>query len=249
VLTAFNAGTVVNAAQAAAQLAVNLTITDDLSGLAYVFVDALGPSGQFVSAFADADYPTTRFVGRLGMDFPPFAEPGSWTIVYVYGADAAGNFFGYESDALANLGNNSFTLNNPRGGDTTPPELISGEILTPELSLSTPPPGTEAGTPPFAGAAVRVTDTGTGGSPVAGVHEVALGFCGADTGCIYLSAETDRYGRTSVRLEPGLQLSEVAANQYVLASAYVSDWAGNYVELDAAQLSAIFPTTVINVTE
>lgn len=186
VLTAFSVSGSIDAARSGQAVTVNLQATDNLSGVYYYIIALESPSGRQVvqeglHAAASKTFSSQVVIGyprymniELGEHFSRWSEPGMWRVVSVDVRDLAGNARVYDEAALAALGPHQFSVTNTKA-DSVKPMLHVGSLDTPVLSLSTPPRGTAAGTPPLALATVDVSDAG---SPSAsGVDVVSAYFC------------------------------------------------------------------------
>lgn len=265
VLKAFGAGTAADARLAKAGIPIDLTLADDLSGVAYVYVEARGPSGQEIDVYKTFDFAARKAQASLGLMLPPESEPGAWQITYLYAYDLAGNDLSLGQSALDALGNTRFTVQNDVY-DVTPPRLLRGRILTPSFSSSKlargVPAGGELQSP---GVGIAVTDNGGPGS--AGVEWASMTFCMVDDwgGCYYptFSISSDNSsgmpGDGSVDLVLGAYgnygwYDRPDPGTYVLDSVRLTDFAGNtrdYYNKDFGgdtDFSKYFSSTTIVVT-
>lgn len=231
-LTAFNADNRVNLRKHGEEANVSWTLSDDLSGGYYIYAQLSGPSGQTTAISRSIYYSDTAWTdkGRFYLDHS--AEPGNWTVDRVYAYDMRGNFVEYDAAALAALGNNVIKVSN-KTYDVLPPALVSGEVLTPTVTLSKNPPGM-----PYTFGddfKVRITAGDTaGGAIVSGVRYAYLYFCiwdGAScTHGLSLSLDSGVWGdpqdvfTLGHRLTPGWQ-----TGVYALDSVQIYDNAGNWV--------------------
>lgn len=230
----------VNAQAAVPHVNVDVTMTDDLSGLQTYIISLTGPSGQSVQRVETLSTGQLKVDGRLsvgapGLDAPSFnayAEPGTWTVNSVFLFDANFNGKGYfTEDLVAMGGRTSFTVKNGKGHDITPPTLTKGTVETPKLSLSTPPAGTGAGTPPYASVKISTTDAGNG--VISGTHDAIVEFCLADQylNCIdtiELHGRVGNVGQDTSTFRVGGQLRDnQTPGLYQLLNVYVSDMAQN----------------------
>lgn len=258
VLTAFNAGTLLNLASPQPTFNVAIKGADDLSGIIYAGFQAKSPSGNYISGSLNLGYPSRALNGKAGLRESYFAsrllEPGTWTIDYAYVQDLAGNYSNYDAAQLAALGNTVFTVAS-KAYDLTPPVLVSGRVLTPSVSLSSFARGT-SDVPPFIGVSVKATDEGNTGR--AGVDYAFVEFCLADgSHCIYAYGETEVGGLAAATLSLGRPVSPAyddVPGDYFIDYAYVVDKAGNYQVLygprygGTTDFSTLFPTTKITLT-
>ncbi|MBK6864764.1 MAG: hypothetical protein IPG91_15065 [Ideonella sp.] len=254
VLTAFSAGTTLNISKAEAPFKIKVKATDDKSGVAGTYFYATGPSGQSINAYAYAGYPAKSVSVTGGFNSPNrMLEPGAWKFKYGYGYDLAGNYSLFDEATLDALGNTTFTVVNSSGYDLVKPLLVSGEVLTPTVSLAAIVPGT-TDMHRYVGAKVTASDAGN--TALAGVRSVDLNFCKvANPGkCIYLYGNVYANGQASVTLTTGHQLSaDSVTGTFELAYATIYDHANNYTQLTGSKFGGItdfgliFPTTSIKI--
>jgi hypothetical protein len=263
-LSAFDAGTSADARQVNGGVPIQLSLTDDLSGIAYVYVEAHGPSGQVADVQRTFDFATRKAQASLGLMVPASAEPGTWQVTYMYAYDLAGNDLSLGQSALDGLGNTRFVVSNDVY-DATPPRLVRGRILTPTVSASKLAKGVPEGGPlQSPGAAVAVTDSGGAGS--AGVRTASMNFCMSDEsgGCYYptfsimADNSSDMPGDASSELTLGAYgetyYDPLSAGAYALDSVQLVDFAGNsrtYTNKDFGgdtDFSKFFPGITIEVT-
>jgi len=111
---------------------VSFTATDDLSGVASVFVGFVSPSGQLTRGTrinAPADFTAALSVSGppvpLVINFPAFSEPGIWQVSFINVVDAAGNTIFLNTAAVAAMfpGAGNLTVTTP--SDTTAPNLTA----------------------------------------------------------------------------------------------------------------------------
>ncbi len=250
VVTAFDAPAVLDVTRADNPLHVKIEATDDRSGVASAIAYATGPSGQHVGAQLYVTLPAKKLTGALtGYDLTAFEAPGTYTFYALYVRDVAGNLTFLDQAQLANLGQSSFTVKNTRGFDAVAPTLLSGKILTPNVSLSSTVPGTDQ--PPFAGLSIVAGDSGN--TAVAGVTSASVMFCTLDeSNCISAWAnDAHAPGTPKVTLRLGTQLSGVAPGEYHLYDIWLHDRGNNYQWLRSSKFGGsvdfgtYFPTTTI----
>ena len=231
-LTQFTAGTTWSMNRGAVPLSVLVKGSDDLSGLSHILIQAVGPSGQGLAAYASFDYPVKTVSRRVSMSTPFFAgrllESGPWTIVKARLVDWAGNPRKVEGAALAALGNASFTVVNPGTFDNVAPTLTSAQLLTSSVSLSATAKGTTQA--PFIGLKLGVADSGA--SATAGIASVHAAFCLADESrCVDMMQSAPLGGNApSATITIGQQVSGVlghAPGEYLLYELNLVDHAGN----------------------
>ena len=231
VLTGFNASATLNLDKPAPTFKVAVKATDDLSGVTSLTFYAFGPrglSGQQVAVMTAPGYPMKGLSAAAGIANPNrMLEPGSWKFAWGYGYDAAGNYAYFDEAALEALGNTTFTVVNSGGHDSVAPTLVSGDLLTPSLSLSAVVPGTTVKLPY---AKIKVGAADTGNSTLAGVRQVIATFCKVDAPALCLNAGSATYvtGRAKATLYVGTELTAgTATGSYELMKVLVYDHADN----------------------
>jgi hypothetical protein len=124
-LTAFSfAPAAIDTTAGPANVAVNFSATDDLSGVSSFEVDFVSPSGGSTQHSVVNLNPAVSVTGSGTLTFPRFSEAGTWTVSVVYVGDAAGNTSILGPTILAQLGfatNLTVTSNT----DSTPPALTA----------------------------------------------------------------------------------------------------------------------------
>jgi hypothetical protein len=252
VLRAFQAGTSVDLGVSTSQLSVDLSISDDLSGLDSFSFYVRKPSGasEQMGMFGAG---AINFRERVPLPLSPFAEPGTWEITGITGQDRAGNHFYVDGLALATMGNVRFTVIN-KATDAKPPKLISGKVLTPTVSRSAPAPGTSL---PYNEARAQATVLDAGNRVISGIASSALVYCLADgSNCIYLgNFPRGAYGeaKRTIQVSSSVWPSD-AIGTYHLARVILTDNAGNErIYVDTAfggdtDFSALFSSLTIDVT-
>jgi hypothetical protein len=136
------APTTVNVVNPPAAMNVRLEISDDSSGMGWMSVSWVSPSGDQSLVKSDfSERPKkSGFVYLQSPLFTIFHEPGTWTINYVSICDRANNcafFSGTTLDAIAPPADREYTVVNNRAPDLVGPTADNdGVILTPTVSLS-----------------------------------------------------------------------------------------------------------------
>lgn len=254
VLTMFSASAAINLAKSAQPFRITLKGTDDMSGLKRVIFQATGPSGQIVTGSTEDAFPAVNYAASAGLAYVnQFLEPGTWTFTYAYGWDWAGIYFFVDAAGLAALGNTVFTVSNAAGYDVVPPDLTSGKLITPSVSLSS----VIAGTASDPAVGVKMTFSDGGSTAVAGVSSAGANFCqvaSPPTKCFTLSGSTSATGQATTTLTLWGQVS-VARGQvpgdYELYSVYINDRASNSTSLTSTlfggstDFKTMFPATII----
>lgn len=260
-LIAFNASTSVNAARAGTQLLVNLTVSDNLSGIRIINFNVKGPSGQWVSGNQYFYSPLLKnWKGKIAVTFTPYVEAGVWTVVSMQILDQAGNWEHIDTAQLSALGNNQFSVASNKL-DLVLPTLISGQIRTPVISLSSSPKGTDLN---YALVGVKLRSSDTGNTVVAGVKEVWANFCLPDeSACFSVYDVNNTQKLKNYSFYAGNSLCEegntdcigqsVPVGEYWLRGVSISDHAGNHTYLESTQFggatdfSTLFPSTSIDI--
>lgn len=87
-----------------ALVSVNFTATDDLSGVSYIELSFVSPSGT-VSHRASAKFePRQSIATSITVPFPRFSEPGRWLLGTLFLTDAAGNTVLLDAKGIADRG-------------------------------------------------------------------------------------------------------------------------------------------------
>ena len=204
-LLTLNGGTSTNVASATSEIYATFTATDDLSGVRWLYAEATGEQGNIVTFYSFLSASDRSASGMLTADFPTaYLPPGKYTFTNAVIGDLADNRTEYTRTTLDKLGRSSFNVKNPGGFDISPPQLRSGKLLTPTLSLSGHVPGTDE--LPFARAVVRVRDRGD--TAIAGILAASVQYCMPDrSNCIYLSGvPTSPQRDAPILLQVGTQL-------------------------------------------
>jgi hypothetical protein len=231
-LTALSfAPTTINTSGEAANVTVEFTATDDLSGVSSVCVGLLDPSLQGAREQCASFTPGTSVSGSVTISFPQFSPAGTWT-ARAYLSDAVGNYSGVLS--AADLAARGFptTLEVVSVSDVTPPDLTALSFTPMSINTSA------------TSADVTVDFTAT--DDLSGVSSVCVGFLdpslqGAREQCASLTPGTSVSGSVTI----GFPQFTPAGTW--TARAYLFDAVGNYSGiLSAANLAARgFPTTLI----
>jgi hypothetical protein len=104
-LTALSFAPAINTVSGPATVAVHFSVTDDLSGLTFLAITFVSPSGrQRQSAAASSFAPATSVSGVIDVLFPQFSEVGEWKMELVTLRDLAGNYSTLSTSALASAG-------------------------------------------------------------------------------------------------------------------------------------------------
>lgn len=201
-----------------ADVKLNYTATDDLSGVNYIELSFVSPSGTGRRG-GSAKFDAARSVSNsITVTFPPHCEPGQWTLTTVFLSDAAGNTLVLDADGVSGMGFRT-ALHVVSASDTTPPSL-TGLRFAPEAIDTSQTPAT-----------VKVDFTAT--DDLSGVNYVELSFLSPSGGF--------RQGG-SVKFDAAKSVSNSIAvtfprlsepGQWTLNVVFLSDAAGNTLVLDA----------------
>lgn len=222
-------------------ISAGIDLSDDLSGIQRYAVSFRSPSGkQAVVRIGEPAMPAKKVSGTLTIgtmqfaDIPltEFAEPGRWHADLFYAYDANGNFAGYSDNELQQLGSTSFEVVNDHY-DIVAPKLAGGTIATPHVRLSKPPKGTPAGTLPYTGAQIQMTDSGNGA--VSGVYSARMIFCAKDCAHSFsISGLANRTGLDAATVTIGAELgAQQQPGSYQPFALILDDVAGNESEYDS----------------
>ncbi len=107
-----------------AEVKVNFTATDDLSGVHYVELSFVSPSGVFRHGGTAKLEAAESASKSIRVTFPRLSEPGEWILNPVLLADAAGNTLILDREGLTGLGFRT-TLNVKSASDTVRPSLTA----------------------------------------------------------------------------------------------------------------------------
>jgi hypothetical protein len=201
-----------------ANVKVNFTATDDLSGVSDLQLSFVSPSGVARQS-GTAKFEAAQSVSKsLTVTFPRLSEPGQWTLSAVFLSDAARNTLILDAEGLVRAGFKT-NLEVKSASDTTPPRL-TGLRFTPEAINIRGGPAT-----------VKVDFTAT--DDLSGVSDVQLSF---------LSPSGNAKQGGVAKFDPAKSVSksiEVTfpprseAGQWTLNTVFVADAAGNTLVLDA----------------
>jgi hypothetical protein len=246
-LTAFNAGTEINSDKIDGQIFFDFSVSDDVAGLDYLWLDASSPSGRQVWATGTKFYGQKKFKGKLAMAARRYAEVGNYVVQGVGVVDVAGNYFFCDSACLAQMGNVQFTVT-ASVSDTQAPTLASGKILTTRLSTSKPAKGTENSAPNLS-MQLNIIELGR-----SGIQDIGARFCRwvDRSGCI--SIDAGFYGLElgeNATVVAGGELHDSQVGVYELETLWLTDRAGNTTNYKSIKFggetdfSPFFPSTTI----
>jgi len=225
-LRAFSSGSFVDATGDIPQLLINVTATDDASGVYYLYLEATGPNGQKKYGQVGPQYPVATMNSSIGLRFGRNDAPGLWTVTDLEVGDNAGNWHDYSARDLAALGNTRFWVQNSYAKylDNTAPVAVSGRIMTPVVPL------TDAGTGISTTVGVTLTASDAGNPAATGVHVMELYFCTLAGGNCFQMQQLDSVeGKSSTTLQPATVVANgvYPAGDYYLYYVHLIDWGGN----------------------
>jgi hypothetical protein len=221
---------------ASANVNVNFTVSDDLSGADFFQVVLLAPSGNTSQVGTATFAAATSKTGSAAITFPRFSEAGTWTVTSVFVADAAGNTLLLDSTGLAARGLTP-TLSVTSTTDNTAPLLTAFTFAPTSINVT--------------GAAATVTSTFTATDDIAGVTNVQVAFLSQSGGSTQnatatFTANTSVSGTATATFPRGSE-----NGTWTVQFVFLTDAAGNTRTLATTDLAnAGFPTqlTVINAT-
>jgi hypothetical protein len=114
--------TTIDTASGPASVAVSVSATDDLAGVAFVGVGFRSPSGAHNYISSQSFSPATSVSGTINVPFPQFSEVGTWT-VFVGISDAINNGRNYSTTEVAQLGFPTELVVVGEAEDVTPPVI------------------------------------------------------------------------------------------------------------------------------
>jgi len=210
---------------------VNYTATDDLSGVNYIELSFVSPSGaarQNRSARLEAAQSVSK---SLTVTFPRLSEPGQWTLSTVFLSDAAGNTLLLDAGALVRAGLKT-NLEVKSTLDTTPPNLTALRFAPEAIDTSLGP------------AVVKADFTAT--DDLSGVSYLELSFTSPSGKKLGGSARFNpaRLESNSIALTFPAQ-SE--SGRWALTGLFLSDAAGNTLVLDGEAALRLGLPTVLEV--
>jgi Bacterial Ig-like domain len=221
----------INTTSSSANVNVNFSATDDLSGVRTVQVRFQSPSGTASQQGSVTLTPATSTSGTVAVPFPRFSSAGVWTVASIFLSDAAGNTLVLDTAGLAAKGF-STNLTVISATDTTPPTLTALTFVPATINTTYHAANVTLSfhlTDDLSGA---TTFQGTFGSPSAALTQMANTSFAANTSV------------TGAATAVFPQLSEQGT--WTLNSVLIADAAGNTRTLSAGALAGSgFPTQLI----
>lgn len=242
--------------QARNQIPLRIWASDDMSGLLSVGAALEGPTGQLVW-LDDVQLPAPpNWAGVLAWNPDRLVAPGAWKINYVRVSDANFNSKTYSGDELNSFRNTQTRISNQQY-DAQAPQFISGQVTTPQLSLSRVIPGSN-GHAQFVALRVRAQDVNPGGQ-ASGLGAVSARLCVVgDRDCHYSmyvvgSGDGERTG-APMDMDVAAPLPwDLLPATYEIREVSLLDNAGNQTFLTSAayggntDFTKLFPTTTVKI--
>ncbi|HYL75834.1 MAG TPA: hypothetical protein VEU96_16610, partial [Bryobacteraceae bacterium] len=94
----------IDTTEGAAIVKVDITATDDLSGVNYIEFAFLSPSGNARQSGSARFGPARAVSKSIDVTFPRQSETGQWTLNTVFLSDAAGNTLVLDSEGVVRAG-------------------------------------------------------------------------------------------------------------------------------------------------
>jgi len=199
-----------------ADVNVNYTATDDLSGVNYLELSFVSPSGA--RRGGSAKFEAAQSVSKtLTVTFPRLSEPGQWTLSGLLLSDAAGNTLLLDEEGVVRAGLRA-NLEVKSTSDTTPPKLTGLRFAPEAIDISRGP------------AMVKVDFTAT--DDVSGIGYFELSFTSPsgkvkERGSAKFDSAKSVSSSIAVTFPPDSE-----PGQWTLNGVIVADAAGNTLLLD-----------------
>ena len=207
-----------------ASVKVNVSATDDLSGVNYVEITFSSPSGGFKRNTSLKFEPAESVSHSLALIFPPLSEPGRWTLSMLFLADAAGNTTILQTSALNDLGFRT-TLEVKSAADTGSPQLSSLRF-SPEAIDTTQ--GESIVTVEF-----KATDDLSGVRIFEATFTAPSGSISYKGHTVFQTASKEAAGSVQIMIPRSSE-----AGGWTLSTVVITDNAGNTLVLDADVLAS-----------
>lgn len=228
------------------QVLVDLTVTDDWSGLEWgTLVANCLEYGDRREVAIPGTFGGRSFTGNLALQFPRDLPTCRWEVSEVFGADLNGNNFYYSGEALAGFGNLKFKVATLPSEDHVNPELRAGKVLTPVVYASRPAKGTDDH-PATARVELKLADgTDSGLSGISGVRRADMFLCAPAGSCFSLTMsqpDSIPYGTREATVLVGGRVDFVEPGEYSVEVVDVEDWAGhsNHYDKSNTDFSHLF---------
>jgi hypothetical protein len=206
----------------AADVKVNFTATDDLSGVSYLELSFVSPSGAVRRGASAKLEAATSVSNSVTVTFPRLSEPGQWTLSALFLSDAAGNTLVLDAEGIVRAGLRAGLLVKS-ASDTVPPVLTSFRFAPEAIDTSQGP------------ATVKVDFTAT--DNFSGVKYVEVVFMSA-TGVKQSAAATFKpAAEVNGSVEVGFPQSS-ESGVWAVHTVVITDDAGNTLVLDADAMAS-----------
>ena len=206
----------------AADVKVNYTATDDLSGVSYLELSFVSPSGAVHRGASAKLEAATSVSNSITVTFPRLSEPGQWTLNVLFLSDAAGNTLVMDPEAIVRAGIRTSLLVKS-ASDTVPPVLTSFRFAPESIDTSQGP------------ATVRVDFTAT--DNFSGVKYVEVVFVSASGVKQSASATFKPAAEVNGSVEVGFPQSS-ESGVWAVHTVVIADDAGNTLVLDADAMAS-----------
>ncbi len=206
-----------------AMVKVDFTATDDVSGVSYLELVFVSPSGSVKHGGSAKFDPAKSVSNSIAVTFPPHSEAGQWTLNTVFLADAAGNPLVLDAEGVARTGFRT-ALEVKSTSDTTPPNLTALRFTPDAIDTSR------------SAAEVKVEFTAT--DNLSGVKSIEV---------VFVSPTGNATQRAAAAFSPAKELTESITaifpqssepGNWKVGSVLVADAAGNTLLLDADALAS-----------
>lgn len=240
--------TSVNTSDALAQVNVDFTVTDDISGVTHVRIYFANPSGTVLVSVISSFPPSTSLAASSVLSIPQYSESGIWHVYVIEAADDAGNRLVLTEQDAAALGFPTTIDVFSAIQDLGPPTLTALSFSPATVNTATGP------------AAVTIHFTAT--DDLAGVSGIFVGFCGPSgsvsgfTGFAPAASVSDSFAITFPRFTEagawticGVDVRDAASNRHGFNSQDLTDmgFATTLLVLDAMPVAIdIRPGGVVN---
>lgn len=212
-----------------ADVKVNFTATDDLSGVNYVELSFVSPSGVARHGGSAKSEVAQSLSNSVTVTFPRLSEAGQWTLGAVFLSDAAGNTLVLDTARISELGFRT-TLAVKSASDTISPSLTALRFTPAAIDTSQGP------------ATVNVEFTAT--DNLSGVASVEVSLVSPSGSWRQNGSRTFSPAH---EVTDSVQVSFPRSSEpgtWTLGSVFLADAAGNTLVLDGAGVSGRGPTTL-----
>jgi hypothetical protein len=222
----------IDTTQGPAEVTVNLAATDDFSGVNYVELSFVSPTGVGRQGKTLRMEASRSVSNSMTLTFPRRSEAGPWTLAALFLSDAANNTLVLDADGIAGYGFHT-SLEVISADDRDPPRLNSLQFSPYQIDTSAGRASVEV--------SFRTSDSLSGVSSLEVVFESPTGVSKQRA-----SAKFPAQGTVEQSLNVSFpDLSE--AGDWNLSGALVADAAGNTLALDADGIRAMGVRTGLNV--